>query len=234
MTHTKKPQWSLISMLVILAVGVVIFFRPGGIEDSYPVATSTPSVVGQSTNTFPTKEPLYGAIALRIGEVGVFRNLSITPKVVVEDSRCPMDAQCIWSGRFRVAVEVVSAMGTSTQTMEVGDSMTTEAEEIKFVNVIPGNKSASGISLGEYRMTFEVSKKEISTKPTPAPISKKCFVGGCSGQICSDRTDMVSTCEWRSDYACYQTAKCEVQAGGQCGWTQTNELQMCLENPPAL
>ncbi|HEU0036994.1 MAG TPA: DUF6748 domain-containing protein [Kofleriaceae bacterium] len=57
-----------------------------------------------------------------------------------------------------------------------------------------------------------------------------CFVGGCSGQICSDQEGVISTCEWRDEYACYQTATCERQADGQCGWTETPELQACLGN----
>lgn len=62
----------------------------------------------------------------------------------------------------------------------------------------------------------------------------ECFAGGCSGQICSDDPGVISTCEWRAEYACYQTATCERQAGGECGWTQTSELQACLANPPPL
>lgn len=57
-----------------------------------------------------------------------------------------------------------------------------------------------------------------------------CFVGGCSSQICSDDPDVVTTCEWREEYACYQNAVCERQVDGECGWTETTELQMCLSN----
>jgi eight-cysteine-cluster-containing protein len=56
-----------------------------------------------------------------------------------------------------------------------------------------------------------------------------CFIGGCSSQICSDQEDVVSTCEWREEYACYKTATCERQVDGRCGWTQTPELLTCLE-----
>jgi hypothetical protein len=56
-----------------------------------------------------------------------------------------------------------------------------------------------------------------------------CYVGGCSSQLCSDRTDIASTCEWRDDYACYRTASCERQATGECGWTETAELTACLD-----
>lgn len=55
-----------------------------------------------------------------------------------------------------------------------------------------------------------------------------CFVGGCSGQICSEQPGIISTCEWREEYACYQTATCERQADGACGWTETPELNSCL------
>ncbi len=72
------------------------------------------------------------------------------------------------------------------------------------------------------------------TKPpqtTPPPATTKCYVGGCSGQLCSNNPDgLASTCEWREEYACYREATCEVQPSGQCGWTPTAELNACLAN----
>jgi hypothetical protein len=56
-----------------------------------------------------------------------------------------------------------------------------------------------------------------------------CRTGGCSGQLCVGPGDPDgSTCEWREEYGCYRTAKCELQAGGRCGWTQTDALQACI------
>jgi hypothetical protein len=55
-----------------------------------------------------------------------------------------------------------------------------------------------------------------------------CYVGGCSGQLCGDTQNLVSTCEWRESYACYQGAACERQANGQCGWTLAASLASCL------
>lgn len=55
-----------------------------------------------------------------------------------------------------------------------------------------------------------------------------CKVGGCSGQVCSDK-DVITTCEFRPEYACYQKAKCERQPTGECGWTMTEELMSCIE-----
>ena len=58
-----------------------------------------------------------------------------------------------------------------------------------------------------------------------------CKKTGCSGTICSDE-DMVSTCEFKPEYACYQQATCERQDDGQCGWTKSADLDACLANPP--
>jgi hypothetical protein len=55
-----------------------------------------------------------------------------------------------------------------------------------------------------------------------------CFVGGCSSQICSDQEGLISTCEFRPEYACYQTATCERQTNGSCGWTASPALEACL------
>lgn len=82
--------------------------------------------------------------------------------------------------------------------------------------------------------------KNATTKPNqadlPTPkdptkddtVQKECFVSGCSGQLCTSKPGLASTCEWREEYACYKEATCEVQPSGQCGWTQTTELQACL------
>jgi hypothetical protein len=59
---------------------------------------------------------------------------------------------------------------------------------------------------------------------------KECNVGGCSGQICSDEEGLVSTCEFRPEYACYAEATCERQTTGECGWTPTTELTSCIDN----
>src|SRR3989344_2708790 len=54
-----------------------------------------------------------------------------------------------------------------------------------------------------------------------------CKVTGCSGQICAEE-DVITTCEYRDEYACFKTAKCERQEDGKCGWIPTEELVACL------
>jgi hypothetical protein len=59
------------------------------------------------------------------------------------------------------------------------------------------------------------------------PGARRCFKTGCSSEVCADR-DVVTTCIFRPEFACYQKAACERQANGECGFTQTPELLACL------
>lgn len=60
-------------------------------------------------------------------------------------------------------------------------------------------------------------------------VTKGCVVGGCSSQLCGEAgDDLVSDCSWTQKYSCYQTATCERQADGQCGWTETPALLQCI------
>ncbi len=58
-----------------------------------------------------------------------------------------------------------------------------------------------------------------------------CFIGGCSGQLCTSDPNAASTCEWTAAYACYQQLGiCEADENDQCGWRQTQELLDCIDN----
>jgi hypothetical protein len=68
-------------------------------------------------------------------------------------------------------------------------------------------------------------------------LAGSCVVAGCSGTICAEAgeaSDIITTCEYRAEYACYKQASCERQASGKCGWTQTPQFKQCLAHPPAL
>jgi len=68
---------------------------------------------------------------------------------------------------------------------------------------------------------------QFYTRVPSGAVEAECHPTGCSGQICSDQ-DVITTCEYRDEYACYETATCERQPEGNCGWTPTEELEQCL------
>ena len=73
---------------------------------------------------------------------------------------------------------------------------------------------------------------EIRACPTAAG---GCVKTGCSGTVCAEaESDIMTTCEFKPEYACYADAACERQPDGACGWTQTAELTACLASPPPM
>lgn len=71
--------------------------------------------------------------------------------------------------------------------------------------------------------------------PPPQGMGGGCITTGCSGIVCTDAgKEVVTTCEYKPEYGCYKAAKCERQANGSCGWTETAELTACLANPPPM
>ncbi len=66
----------------------------------------------------------------------------------------------------------------------------------------------------------------------PGPVvGPSCAVGGCSSQICGEAGEvegLMTTCEYREEYACLAHSRCERQANGACGWTETAEYGRCL------
>jgi hypothetical protein len=240
--------------LIVIVIGVFVFggavlfaVNKGGSNErvvSDQISTVTPTTTSSISPT-PSEDALpvlqYGKVTLHSGETAIFKDNSVTLLSVTEDSRCAEGVTCIWAGTLKATILSVSGMGTSSRVIELGKFITTEGETITLLSAEPYPKAGTTISPNEYRLTFEVTKRTAEAKPapvppkvtpTPPPVSNTkpaaCYKGGCSGEICSDRQDMISTCIFREEYACYQNATCERQASGDCGWTATAELQACL------
>lgn len=58
-----------------------------------------------------------------------------------------------------------------------------------------------------------------------------CVTGGCSGTICQhkDTEPIMTTCEFKPEYACYKQIKCGC-IDGKCVWDKTAEFDDCVED----
>jgi len=121
-------------------------------------------------------------------------------------------------------VDLAATGATGEQISEAAAAMT-QPEGV----IVAGNHAVVSGPAGRAQ-TLKATKfylragAQIGGSPSGA---KRCFKTGCSSQICAD-DNVVTTCEFRPEYACYQKAICERQKSGECGFTQTAELQSCL------
>jgi hypothetical protein len=84
---------------------------------------------------------------------------TIEPLKVLQDSRCPVDVQCIWAGTVQVEVRVVGGMGSGTLALELGKPGTTEVNAITLIDVKPASRSTVDIAESDYIFTFEVIRR---------------------------------------------------------------------------
>lgn len=150
--------------------------------------------------------------------------VTITPLEVLEDSRCPEGVQCVWAGTLKLLANLKTGESSFNQTLELGKSVSTGEEKITLVSASPNPKAGENIPFEKYAFEFDVKKESQA----PNPSTGTCHVTGCSAQLCTEEPDVVSTCEWREEYACYAKARCERQPSGACGWTPNPEFDMCL------
>lgn len=171
--------------------------------------------------------------------------------LIVADSPQPNDtvaspltvtgkARGSWYFEASFPVKLVDANGTvlaSGPATAQGDWMTAEFVPFKITLSFPTPITATG--------TIELHKDNPSGLPEHEdqlniPVVFKtadltqltaCRATGCSSQLCAEE-DMVTTCEYKDEYACYKSAKCERQKDGKCGWTSSVALTTCLKAPP--
>ena len=74
---------------------------------------------------------------------------------VVEDSRCPSDAQCIQAGQ--VVSEI--ALSGSRSYLKPGDTVSSGGYRARLLGVLPYPSSASAIDPAQYRATLVVERR---------------------------------------------------------------------------
>lgn len=98
-------------------------------------------------------------VTLAIGQEGSFDLLSITLNKLVQDSRCPIDVQCIQAGSITVSATLSDGVKTETKDF----SSDTEPQvfgtyKIYIKSVEPTKESKKEITSADYKITFNVEK----------------------------------------------------------------------------
>jgi hypothetical protein len=123
------------------------------------------------------------------------------------------------ASRNIAGVDLAGAGATDNSLSEANAAMT-----LRDGILIAGNHSPVTGPAGRSVM---LKATQFYLRASGSVAERPCKKTGCSSQVCSDQ-DVVTTCEWRSEYECYQKAICERQRNGECGFTQTPELAACL------
>src|SRR3989344_1477054 len=107
----------------------------------------------------PTPTPSKTTIETRIDQGASALGVKVVPLEVLQDSRCPVDVECVWEGTVQVRALLSSGLGEAEQVFELNQPITTEAEVITLVEVFPAPESGRAILPNDYRFMFEVAKR---------------------------------------------------------------------------
>ena len=77
----------------------------------------------------------------------------VTPIKVEEDSRCPMNARCVWAGRVVVRATVTDGRHRTTRRFTLGEP----SDGLVLDTVEPGRMAGAPIQPIRYRVHFSVS-----------------------------------------------------------------------------
>jgi hypothetical protein len=103
------------------------------------------------TATLASAAPPPRIVTTRIGETVHVHGIRVTPLSVVEDSRCPKNARCIWAGRVRLSVR----MGGVTRELTLGQPVPIVGGTIQLAAVLPERTTRGGtIPPRAYRFGF--------------------------------------------------------------------------------
>ena len=91
----------------------------------------------------------------RLGEPTRVGALVVTPLSIVEDSRCPINARCVWAGRAIVRSEVAGPGWRETLDLTLGEPRATHGTTLALTAIEPGKMAGAEAPPLDYLMRFE-------------------------------------------------------------------------------
>jgi hypothetical protein len=81
--------------------------------------------------------------------------LVAVPQVLLEDSRCPMNARCVWAGRVVLSTRIYGPDFDETVPLILGEPYATHGTSITLTSVQPEKQAGDEIPAPTYRFGFE-------------------------------------------------------------------------------
>lgn len=90
----------------------------------------------------------------RLGETTRAGPLLVRADRLVEDSRCPINARCIWAGRVVLAASVTEAGRTTARNLVLGEPALFAQGSLVLDSVAPGTLAGQEIRPADYTFHF--------------------------------------------------------------------------------
>ena len=125
------------------------------IKRTIPLALAATLLAGCVTAQARTNED--GSVTARLGQTVNVGGPRVTPLAVLEDSRCPMEARCVWAGRLRLSVRVTTGAGSSVREIASDKPLQVADGQLELAGVMPPRSVRGPIKPGDYRFNLKFS-----------------------------------------------------------------------------
>ncbi len=100
-----------------------------------------------------------GIVRTRFDETAAFSDARVTPLILVEDSRCPANARCVWAGRVRITSTLSTATSKITRELTQGEPVAFAGRTLTLVEVLPIKTTQQALYRDDYRFGFALTGK---------------------------------------------------------------------------
>ena len=125
------------------------------IKRTLPLALAATLLAGCVTAQARTNED--GSVTARLGQTVNVGGPRVTPLAVLEDSRCPMEARCVWAGRLRLSVRVTTGAGSSVREIASDKPLQVADGQLELAGVMPPRSVRGLIKPRDYRFNLKFS-----------------------------------------------------------------------------
>ena len=102
----------------------------------------------------PAHRPVTQGLPVGIGQTFRVNDLKVTPIRVIEDSRCPMNARCIWAGTVRITARIREGHQLQTRELELGKPFMIRGRALTLSDVAPPRVAGGPVRKLRYRFAF--------------------------------------------------------------------------------
>jgi hypothetical protein len=108
-----------------------------------------------SCSTVPASGGTTGTPTAALGQTAQVGSLRVRPIAVVEDSRCPINAMCVWAGRIVVRTEIRGRRWKQVRDLELRKEQPIADGQIRLTEAAPSKLADQPIKPWDYRFTFD-------------------------------------------------------------------------------
>jgi len=125
------------------------------------LALSACAIIPQSAESLPVSTPPLAPQPASQGLIGLGQTadlgvVTLRPEAVIEDSRCPMNARCVWAGRVVVDATVWKAGRAERRQLTLGAPA---ADGVMLDTAEPGRTTDGPIAPQDYRFHFSIQTR---------------------------------------------------------------------------